>query len=110
MQVRGVCDSNANAAMPVRAGQLLMPGGASCQQVSAGCLPATQGPVFEDHALYASHTVWESGQHFEDWTRTETFRAAHRVAGSHGDLFLGHPEFEGFEAVLSLLGDRTCMA
>lgn len=66
-----------------------------------------KGPVFEDYALYSSHTVWESRQHFEDWTRSEAFRKAHRGAGSHGDLYLGHPELEGFEAVVSLQCDKA---
>ncbi|GHD57870.1 antibiotic biosynthesis monooxygenase [Thalassobaculum fulvum] len=61
-----------------------------------------RGPAAEDHTLYSSHTVWESRAAFEDWTRSEAFRAAHRNAGSHKGLYLGHPQFEGFEAVLAL--------
>jgi heme-degrading monooxygenase HmoA len=61
-----------------------------------------RGPAAEDHTLYSSHTVWESRDAFEDWTRSEAFRAAHRNAGSHKGLYLGHPQFEGFEAVLAL--------
>lgn len=56
-----------------------------------------KGPEHEDHTLYASHTVWASEQVFEDWTRSEAFRAAHRDAGQGKPLTLGHPEFEGFE-------------
>lgn len=58
-----------------------------------------RGPERDDHQLYASHTIWESHAHFEDWTRSEAFRAAHRDAGGGKSLTLGHPEFEGFEAV-----------
>lgn len=61
-----------------------------------------RGPAAEDHTLYSSHTVWVSRAAFEDWTRSEAFRAAHRNAGSHKGLYLGHPQFEGFEAVLAL--------
>ena len=51
-----------------------------------------------DHVLYASHTVWESHEAFQAWTRSEAFRASHANAGGGGPkLFLGHPEFEGFE-------------
>ena len=44
-----------------------------------------KGPTREDHVLYASHTLWESRAAFEDWTRSEAFRAAHRGAGGTGD-------------------------
>jgi heme-degrading monooxygenase HmoA len=58
-----------------------------------------RGPKAEDHTLYASHTVWESQAHFEDWTRSEHFRAAHAQAGDSRAMYLGHPQFEGFTAV-----------
>ncbi|MCS6987586.1 MAG: antibiotic biosynthesis monooxygenase [Sphingomonadaceae bacterium] len=59
-----------------------------------------RGPEREDHRLYASHTLWESEEHFLAWTRSEQFRAAHAQAGAVRGLYLGHPEFEGFTAVL----------
>jgi heme-degrading monooxygenase HmoA len=34
---------------------------------------------------------------FEAWTNSEAFRAAHRSAGDNKPLYLGHPQFEGFE-------------
>ena len=58
-----------------------------------------KGPETEDHTLYASHTTWESRGHFEDWTKSEVFRAAHSSAGGTKDVYLGPPQFEGFEAV-----------
>ena len=58
-----------------------------------------RGPEHEDHVLYASHTIWESEQHFSDWTKSENFRAAHRNAGDHKAIYLGPPSFEGFNAV-----------
>ena len=60
-----------------------------------------RGPAREDHVLYASHSVWRSRGDFEAWTRSEAFRAAHRGAGQSKPLYLGPPEFEGFEAVLA---------
>jgi heme-degrading monooxygenase HmoA len=56
-----------------------------------------KGPEAEDHTLFASHTVWESRAAFEAWTKSEAFRAAHRSAGDNKPLYLGHPQFEGFE-------------
>ena len=61
-----------------------------------------KGPEREDHVLYSSHTVWSGHGAFEDWTKSEAFRMAHRNAGSNGALYLGHPEFEGFEVVQTL--------
>lgn len=58
-----------------------------------------KGPAGEDHTLYASHTVWRSRQDFEAWTRSDAFRRAHANAGDNRHLYLGHPEFEGFETV-----------
>ena len=58
-----------------------------------------RGPQAEDHTLYASHTTWASRNHFEDWTKSEAFRRAHSQAGETRDIYLGHPTFEGFEAI-----------
>jgi heme-degrading monooxygenase HmoA len=59
-----------------------------------------RGPGSEDHTLFASHSVWESRQAFEDWTRSEAFRKAHAGAGARREIYLGPPHFEGFDAVL----------
>jgi len=58
-----------------------------------------RGPENDDHTLYASHTVWASRAQFEDWTRSEAFRKAHEGAGGKKGLYLGHPNFEGFEVI-----------
>jgi heme-degrading monooxygenase HmoA len=59
-----------------------------------------KGPQREDHVLYSSHTVWANRAAFEAWTQSEAFRAAHRNAGTESRaLYLGHPEFEGFEVL-----------
>lgn len=60
-----------------------------------------RGPDREDHTLYASHSIWQSEQHFTDWTKSEAFRLAHRNAGDNRPLYIGHPEFEGFQVVLA---------
>lgn len=49
--------------------------------------------------LYASHTVWESEDHFLAWTRSEQFRASHASAGETRPLYEGAPVFEGFETI-----------
>ncbi len=61
-----------------------------------------RGPVKEDHVLYSSHTIWADHAAFEAWTKSEAFRAAHRNAGDHRVMYLGHPEFEGFSVVQTI--------
>lgn len=58
-----------------------------------------RGPATGEFTLFASHTVWASRHHFEDWTRSEAFRTAHSGAGRSTGLYLGPPQFEGFEVV-----------
>ncbi len=59
-----------------------------------------KGPSDDESTLYASHTVWESRADFEAWTESESFRKAHANARAPKGTYLGHPNFEGFEAVL----------
>ena len=53
----------------------------------------------EEYTLYASHSEWSSKQDFINWTKSEAFRLAHKNAAQHRDLYLGPPDFEGFEVV-----------
>lgn len=59
-----------------------------------------KGPTDEEAALYASHTVWDSKEDFDNWTRSENFRKAHANTRAPEGTYLGHPNFEGFEVVL----------
>lgn len=58
-----------------------------------------KGASNDDYTLYASHTTWATQADFENWTRSEAFRKAHAGAGSHKDIYFGHPELEIFSAV-----------
>lgn len=69
-----------------------------------------KGPEKDDHILYSSHTTWATKGHFLAWTTSEQFRASHKDAGSNRGLYLGHPEFEGFETVLSEDNPRLVQA
>lgn len=59
-----------------------------------------KGPVSDDYALYASHSVWADRAAFEAWTESEHFRKAHAQAKAPQGTYLGHPELELFDAVL----------
>ena len=59
-----------------------------------------RGPVDEESTLYASHTRWDSEADFRAWTESENFKKAHAQARAPAGTYLGHPVFEGFEAIL----------
>ena len=61
-----------------------------------------KGPERDDHVLYASHSLWQSQEAFEAWTRSDAFRKAHAGAGGNKPLYLGHPEFEGFSVLQTI--------
>ena len=68
-----------------------------------------RGPERDDHMLYSSHTVWRSHADFDAWTKSDQFRTAHANAGNSSirPLYLGHPEFEGFEVIQELLPTKA---
>jgi len=60
-----------------------------------------QGAEFENYTLFASHTVWETEQDFENWTKSDAFRKAHAQAGVKSkDVYLGPPQVECFNSVI----------
>ena len=54
-------------------------------------------PEAEDLTLYASHTIWENRTVFEAWTNQRLFGQRISRARDNKPLYLGHPDFEGFE-------------
>ena len=56
-----------------------------------------KGEKFDDFTLYSSHSIWKSKEHFTSWTKSKEFKKAHKGVGAHKPIYLGHPEFEGFE-------------
>ena len=59
-----------------------------------------KGDTNDAHTLYASLSIWSSKNDYINWTKSEAFRLAHKNSGQHKGLYLGHPNFEGFEVVL----------
>ena len=59
-----------------------------------------KGEKNNEFSLYASHSIWNSKEDFINWTKSEAFKLAHKNAGQHKNLYLGAPNFEGFEVVL----------
>jgi len=58
-----------------------------------------RGPTTEEHTLFATHTVWQSRDAFQAWTKSEAFRKAHAGAGSNKPLYVGSPKLEMFDSV-----------
>ena len=59
-----------------------------------------KGKEEKDYTLYASHSTWNTEEDFINWTKSESFRNAHKDAGKHRNIYIGHPEFEGFKVVI----------
>ena len=59
-----------------------------------------KGSVNAGYALYISHSLWDSKKFYSDWTKSESFKLAHKNAAKYRDLYLGAPGFEGFEVIL----------
>ena len=59
-----------------------------------------KGEKKDEYTLYASHSIWNSKEDFWNWTKSKEFRLAHKDAGKHKHLYIGSPDFEGFEKVL----------
>ena len=59
-----------------------------------------KGKETKEFILYASHSTWDSEEDFIAWTKSESFRLAHKNAGNNKDIYIGHPEFEGFEIII----------
>ena len=54
----------------------------------------------DESGAYASHSVWESREAFEAWTKSEAFRTAHAGARMPEGMLRGHPKVRTWEAVL----------
>ena len=59
-----------------------------------------KGEQDDECTLYASHSTWNTQEDFLNWTKSEAFKLAHKNAGQHKDIYIGHPVFEGFNVVL----------
>ena len=59
-----------------------------------------KGKTEDDYTIFASHSIWRTNSDFINWTNSQAFRDAHKNAGSNKHMYIGHPEFEGFEVIL----------
>ena len=59
-----------------------------------------KGARNEEFTLYVSHSEWNSEHHFLNWTKSDSFRLAHKDAASHRDLYLESPDYEEFKVII----------
>ena len=59
-----------------------------------------KGSTNDNFTLYASHSRWNSEDDFVNWTKSESFRLAHKNSGQNKNIYISHPEFEGFEVII----------
>ena len=59
-----------------------------------------KGSTNDDYTVYISHSLWTSKGDFTNWTKSESFRLAHKDAGKNSQNYIGHPVFEGYEVVV----------
>ena len=61
-----------------------------------------RGPQLEGGGtLFISHSEWDSYDAFLAWTESDAFKAAHGKSRAPEGTYLGHPQFEGFEVVIT---------
>lgn len=66
-----------------------------------------RGASTEEFTLFATHVLWQSRQSFMAWTQSEAFRRSHGGTSASAGLYLGPPQFEGFDVVPGLsIGER----
>jgi heme-degrading monooxygenase HmoA len=63
-----------------------------------------RGPGADDHTLYASHSIWQNRAAFDTWIKSDAFRVVHHDVGDGKSLYIGHPQFEGFDTILTTTG------
>lgn len=49
---------------------------------------------------FISHSTWATRDAFTAWTQSESFRQAHARAKAPDGMYLGPPQFEGYEVAL----------
>ncbi len=59
-----------------------------------------RGAPGEDCTTFVSHSTWDSREAFTAWTESESFRQAHARAKAPEGMYLGPPQFEGYDVAI----------
>ena len=60
-----------------------------------------RGETADGITPYVSHSTWATREAFAAWTNSDAFRKAHQDARSPTGTLTGHPEFSGWDVILS---------
>ena len=55
-----------------------------------------KGIINEEFTLYIFHSEWNSENDFINWTKSDSFKLAHKNPQKQKDLYLGPPDFDGY--------------
>ena len=55
-----------------------------------------KGSINRESTLYIFHSKWNSETDFINWTKSDSFRLAHKEPNSQSNLYLGPPDFDGY--------------
>jgi heme-degrading monooxygenase HmoA len=59
-----------------------------------------KGKTNNEFSIYISHSEWNSKEDFVSWTKSESFKLAHKDSALNEDLYMGPPDYEGFEVII----------
>jgi heme-degrading monooxygenase HmoA len=59
-----------------------------------------RGEPGPEATMFISHSTWDSRAAFEAWTASDAFREAHARARAPEGMYLGPPNFEGYEVAI----------
>ena len=56
-----------------------------------------KGKVNKEYSLYIFHSEWNSEDDFINWTKSDSFKFAHKNPTPQRNLYLGPPDFDGYQ-------------
>jgi heme-degrading monooxygenase HmoA len=56
-----------------------------------------KGYINNEYSLYVFHSEWDSKKDFTNWIKSDSFKIAHIDPTSQKNLFLGPPDFDGYQ-------------
>ena len=66
-----------------------------------------KGNVNKEFSLYIFHSEWNSESDFINWTKSDSFRMAHKNPSSQRNLYLGPPDFDGYQGLPDFEGFKV---
>jgi len=56
-----------------------------------------KGKINKEYSLYIFHSEWNSESDFINWTKSDSFKIAHKDPTPQKNLYLGPPDFDGYQ-------------